>query len=91
MRRGIRTPPQKSLATGLGWEGMGGKGREGGEGGEEGRGRDGKGGHPQYFIAPPVSSFSFLEICLTEADSLRIFNKHGTSRYLRYGLFLSVL
>ena len=32
-----------------------GKGRE--RRGKGGTGRDGKGGHPQYFIAPPVPVF----------------------------------
>jgi len=44
----------------MGREGNGRKGREqrGGEGKRrEGRGRDGNGGHPQYFIAPPVPVF----------------------------------
>jgi len=59
---GLKGPTSKGRGGDMGREGKGGKG-EGRQGrGEEGREGDGKGGHPQYFIAPPSSSF--LEICL---------------------------
>ena len=68
---GLRAPPDP--LAGLKGAYFKGKGRGYGKGGEgeeregktgegDGGGRDGKGGHPQYFIALPSSSF--LEICL---------------------------
>ena len=62
---GLKDPISKGMVGDMGMEGNGRKGREqrGAEGkrregrGRGGRGRDGNGGHPQYFIAPPVPVF----------------------------------